>query len=149
MAPPQTPVTSALARPSITASPLNVTLTITAVLMTGAENAFAFAVCQSLSLSPGAFWQLPGGHLPRLCLDCKAKEPHGLLHGSHAKHSFCLWYEEACPVLLAQSSPIPRQCRLSVPHLHSPCSSHAVVYPVAACSPSLLERGITSPFTSI
>lgn len=85
MAPPQTPVTSALSRPNITASPVNVTLTITAVLVTGAENAFAFAVCQSLSLSPGAFWQLPGGHLPRLYLDCKAKEPCGLLHGSHAK----------------------------------------------------------------
>lgn len=111
MAPPQTPVTSALSMPGITASPVNVTLKITAVLVPGTENAFACAVCQPLSLSPGAFWELSGGHLPRLSLDCKAKELCGLLDGSYAKHSFCLWSEEACPILLAQSSPIPGQRR--------------------------------------
>lgn len=52
MAPPQTPVTSALSRPGITASTVNVTLKITAVLVTGVENAFACVVCQFLSLSP-------------------------------------------------------------------------------------------------
>lgn len=48
MAPSQTPVDSALSKPGITASPVNVTLKITTVLVTGVENAFACAVCQSL-----------------------------------------------------------------------------------------------------
>lgn len=64
MAPHQTPVTAAFSRHGIIASIVKVTLKITAVVLAGADSAFACGVCQSLSLSPGAFWESPAGGLP-------------------------------------------------------------------------------------
>lgn len=50
MAPHQTPVTAAFSRHGIIASIVKVTLKITAVVLAGADSAFACGVCQSLSL---------------------------------------------------------------------------------------------------